>query len=306
MPLFGAHLSIAGGLHKAVLAAKAQGMETVQLFTASPQSWQVKAIPEVEVSFLSGTSYAHRWEASYLTDEQVAVFRRTLKESGLRYPMAHDSYLINLASPDEEVYLKSLAAFIGELRRAEQLGLSYLVTHPGAHVGSGEELGLKRVALALDEVHARCKGFRVRVLLETTAGQGSSLGHRFEHLARILSLVSDQDRFGVCLDTCHVFAAGYALAPATEYKTTMRAFDKTIGLKRLLAFHVNDSLKPLGSLVDRHAHIGRGQLGLEPFRLLVNDRRFRNRPMVLETPKEEGNEKEIDAINLRTLRRLIQ
>jgi deoxyribonuclease-4 len=172
-------------------------------------------------------------------------------------------------------------------------------------VDSGEEAGLGRVAQALDEVHARCQGFRVRVLLETTAGQGSSLGHRFEHLARILSLVSQPDRLGVCLDTCHVFAAGYALAPTAEYKATIRAFDKVVGLERLLAFHLNDSLKPLASRVDRHAHIGRGHLGLEPFRLLVNDRRFRNRPMVLETPKEEGDEKEMDAVNLATLRGLV-
>ena len=144
------------------------------------------------------------------------------------------------------------------------------------------------------------------MLLETTAGQGSSLGHRFEHLARILSLVTDPDRLGVCLDTCHVFAAGYALAPQAEYRATMRAFDRVIGLKRLRAFHLNDSLKPQGSRVDRHAHIGRGCLGLEPFRLLVNDRRFRSRPMVLETPKEETEDGDMDRINLKLLQGLVE
>jgi deoxyribonuclease-4 len=161
------------------------------------------------------------------------------------------------------------------------------------------------VAQALDEAHGRCPGFRVQVLLETTAGQGSSLGHRFEHLARILELVKEPKRLGVCLDTCHVFAAGYALSPETEYQATMRAFDRLIGLSRLRVFHVNDSLKPFGSRVDRHAHIGEGQLGLEPFRLLVNDPRFHNRPMVLETPKEGPDGTEMDAVNLGVLRGLV-
>ena len=192
-----------------------------------------------------------------------------------------------------------------ELQRAEQLGLRYLVTHPGAHIDSGEEAGLTRVATALDEVHARCPGLRVRVLLETTAGQGSTLGHRFEHLGRILSLVADPARLGVCFDTCHVFAAGYGLAPEAEYRATLRAFDRAVGWRRLRAFHLNASRKPLGSRVDRHAHIGQGQLGLEPFRLLVNDPRFRNRPMVLETPKEEGDQGDMDAVNLATLRGLL-
>jgi deoxyribonuclease-4 len=193
-----------------------------------------------------------------------------------------------------------------ELQRAERLGLHYLVAHPGAHMGGGEEAGLARVAAALDEAHARLPGLAVRVLLETTAGQGSSLGHRFEHLARILALVAEPGRLGVCLDTCHVFAAGYALAPAAEYEATLREFDRLIGLRRLRLFHVNDSLRPLGSRVDRHAHIGRGQLGLEPFRLLVNDPRFRDRPMILETPKEQDGEKDMDAVNLTTLRSLLE
>jgi deoxyribonuclease-4 len=284
MPLFGAHMSIAGGCHNALLDAVRHGCSTVQLFTKNANQWQGKPI----------------------SDDEAALFRRTLRGSGLRYPTAHDSYLINLASPDDSLYRRSIEAFIDELQRAEKLRLSYLVTHPGASLDSGEEAGLARVAAALDEVHARCPGLRVRTLLETTAGQGSSLGHRFEHLARILSLVKEPNRLGVCLDTCHVFAAGYALAPEAEYRATLRAFQRVVGLSRLRLFHVNDSLKPLGSRVDRHAHIGRGQLGLEPFRLLVNDRRFRNRPMILETAKEEVDEKDMDAVNLAALRGLVR
>jgi deoxyribonuclease-4 len=264
MPLFGAHLSIAGGYHRALLAAQEHGCSTVQLFTKQPS----------------------QWAAAPITPEQARTFGATLEQTGLREVMAHDSYLINLASPDPALYRRSIDAFIAEMGRAETLGVSYLVMHPGAHVDSGEEAGLLRVAAALDEAHARCEGFRLQVLLETTAGQGSTLGYRFEHLAAILEHVADPDRLGVCLDTCHVFAAGYPLAPKQQYQATMKEFDLIIGLERLKAFHVNDSLKPLGSRVDRHAHIGMGEMGLEPFRLLVNDPRFRDHPMVLETTLE--------------------
>jgi deoxyribonuclease IV len=282
MPLFGAHMSIAGGCHNALLQAQAHGCDSVQIFTRAPSQW-------------SGRD---------LNDDEVQQFRRTLRQTRLRQPMAHDCYLTNLASPEEALYRRSVETFLVELQRAERLGLRYLIMHPGAHVDSGEEAGLVRVAAALDEIHTRSPDCRVRVLLETTAGQGSTLGHRFEHLGRILTLVADPNRLGVCFDTCHVFAAGYALAPAAEYQATMRAFDRTIGLGKLRVFHINDSLKPQGSRVDRHAHIGRGEMGLEPFRLLVNDRRFRNRPMILETPKEEGEESDMDAVNLATLRGL--
>ncbi len=189
MPLFGAHMSIAGGYYRALLAAKSYDCEAVQLFTKN----------------------SNQWLAKELAEEEVATFRETLKQTRVRALLAHDSYLINLATPEESLYRRSLEAFVVELQRAESLGLDYLVTHPGAHVGSGEDAGLQRVAHALDEAHRRCRGYRVQVLLETTAGQGSSLGHRFEHLARILALVAQPDRLGICLDTCHVFAAGYAL-----------------------------------------------------------------------------------------------
>jgi deoxyribonuclease-4 len=266
-------------------------------------------VRETEKAVQSGkllTKNSNQWSAKKFTDDEVTLFRQTLRQTRLRLPMAHDSYLINLASPDETLYRRSIEAFVIELQRAEQLGLCYLVTHPGAHIDSGEEAGLARIVQALDEVHARCPNFRAQILLETTAGQGSCLGHRFEHLAQIFASVKNPERLGVCLDTCHVFAAGYPLAPEADYRATMRTFDKIIGLRWLRVFHLNDSLKPFGSRVDRHAHIGRGHLGLEPFRLLVNDRRFRGRPMVLETPKEEGEEGDMDAINLGVLRGLVE
>jgi deoxyribonuclease-4 len=308
MPLFGAHMSIAGGLHKALNSAQALGMGTVQLFTGSPQTWPVTPLSEGGTTFQSGklfTRNASQWRARELGEQEVTLFRRTLRRCRLRFPMAHDSYLINLASPEEDLHRRSLEALVVEMQRAERLGLCYLIAHPGAHMGSGEEEGLARVARGIDEVHARCPGYRVKILLETTAGQGTTLGHRFEHLAGILARVAEPRRLGVCFDTCHVFAAGYALAPEKEYHATFRAFARTVGLRRLRAFHVNDSLRPFDSRRDRHAHIGQGHLGLEPFRLLVNDPRFRHHPMILETPKEEGDQVDMDAVNLTTLRGLL-
>jgi deoxyribonuclease-4 len=301
-------MSIAGGLHKAPDLAQAHGCQTVQLFVSQPKSWPVTPVAAGQSVSRSGkplTGGVTQWQAKALGDEEVALFRRAVRRARLRQPTAHASYLINLASPDEALYRRSVEAFIVEVQRAERLGLRYLVLHPGSPVGADEEEGLARVARALDEVHQRCPGFRVQVLLETTAGQGSCLGHRFEHLARILALVKEPRRLGVCFDTCHVFAAGYPLLPAKEYRATMRAFDRVVGLKRLRCFHLNDSQKPLGSRVDRHAHIGRGCLGLEPFRLLVNDRCFRDRPMILETPKEEDDNQDMDAVNLGVLRGLL-
>ncbi len=278
MPLFGAHMSIAGGHHNALLAAHAHQSETVQLFTKN----------------------SNQWLAKELLQDDVSTFHKTLRTTTVRCTVAHDCYLINLASPDRALYRRSIEAFVIEMQRAEALKLKFLVMHPGAHMGSGEKTGLRRVARALDEAHRRCPNFKTRVLLETTAGQGTSLGHRFEHLAHILDLVKEPRRVGVCLDTCHVFAAGYPLSTEDDYEETMRTFDRVIGLKKLRAFHINDSRKPLGSRVDRHAHLGKGELGLEAFRLLVNDPRFRDHPMILETPKEG----DMDRVNLAMLRGL--
>lgn len=284
MPILGAHESIAGGYYKAVEIAKRVGCECVQLFTKNNNQWRAKE----------------------LSDDDVARFRAALAELGILHPLAHDSYLINLASPDKELWQKSVDAFVVELLRAERLGIPYVVTHPGAWTTSSEESGIAAVARALDEVHKQTRGIRAQCLLENTAGQGSCLGWRFEHLAAIIDGVRNPDRLGVCIDTCHTFAAGYPLGTEKEYKATMRSLDKTVGLKLVRAIHVNDSLKPLGSRVDRHAHIGRGQMGKEPFRFLVNDSRFRKVPMYLETPKGEEKGKDLDTINLRTLRRLVE
>jgi deoxyribonuclease-4 len=282
MPLFGAHMSVAGGYHNALIAARDHDCAAVQLFTKN----------------------ANQWAARELTDEDVRLFRDTLRGTKVRQTVAHDSYLINLATPKDELFRRSVEALVVEMERAEALGLRYLVAHPGSHAGTDEETGLRNVVRAVDEVHRRCAGFRVRLLLETTAGQGESLGHRFEHLAHVLGAVAEPERLGVCLDTCHVFAAGYSLAPESDYRATMAEFDRLVGLKRLRLFHVNDSKKPLRSRVDRHEHVGRGCLGLEPFRLLVNDPRFDDRPMILETPKEEQGQ-DMDAVNLGVLRGLV-
>jgi len=283
MPLFGAHMSIAGGYYKALQAAQSFSCESVQLFTKNTNQWRAKEF----------------------SDQDVELFHGTLKQVQLGATLAHDSYLINLASPDEVLYRRSIEAFVIELQRAERLGLDFLVTHPGAYMTGCEESGLERVVGALDEAHRACRGFRVQVLLETTAGQGTCLGHRFEHLARVVNGVKESHRLGVCFDTCHVFAAGYRLSPRYAYRNTIREFDRVIGLDRLRAFHINDSAKPFGSRVDRHAHIGQGCIGLEAFGLLVNDRRFRRHPMILETPKESTEAGEMDAINLATLRGLV-
>jgi deoxyribonuclease-4 len=283
MPLFGAHMSSAGGVYRAVEAAVKYQCDTVQLFTKAPSQWAAKPI----------------------SDDDAKLFRTAIAKNAIRCPIVHDSYLINLASPDEALWQKSLAACIDEIQRADLIGARYLVMHPGAHLDAGEEIGIARVAKAINKVHRKCANAGVQILLETTAGQGSTLGHRFEHLAGILSQIAQPGKVGICFDTCHVFAAGYALAPEKEYRATMSEFHRIIGLPKLKAFHLNDSKKPQGSRVDRHEHIGRGHLGLEPFRLLVNDLRFRNKPMILETPKEvdpkDGN---MDTKNLAVLREL--
>lgn len=281
-PKFGSHLSIAGGHHRAVREAHALGMETVQVFTKSN----------------------NQWRAAALTDAHVAAFRSALAETGVSGPVAHASYLINLASPDDELWEKSIAALVVEVERGEALGIGELVVHPGAHVGSGEEAGLARVAAGLDEVHRRTAGVALRVALETTAGQGSCLGHRFEHLGRIIDAVAEPERLSVCGDTCHIFAAGYPLGTPSEYDGTMAALVAAVGEGRVRVWHLNDSQKPLGSRVDRHAGIGEGHLGIEPFRYLVNDARFAGLPMILETPKGDEGGVNLDSVHLATLRGL--
>ncbi|HWB10829.1 MAG TPA: deoxyribonuclease IV [Pirellulales bacterium] len=310
MPILGAHLSIAKGFHKAVERAAALGMETLQVFTQSPSRWAVKpAMPAGKASLRLGKSLTknnNQGRAKPILEAEAARFRSTLTELSVAHPIAHNSYLINLASPDETLWRRSIEAMVVELRRAEQLGLTYVVTHPGASVESGEERGLKRVVAALDEIHAQTPGVDAQILLETTAGQGSCLGHRFEHLATILDQVESPERLGVCVDTCHVFAAGYPLGTPSQYRATMKKLATTVGLEKVRAFHLNDSKRELNSRVDRHEHIGKGRLGLEPFRHLLNDPRFQHVPMYLETPKGTLEGEDLDAINLRTLRGLVE
>ncbi|QDT68176.1 Endonuclease 4 [Planctomycetes bacterium MalM25] len=283
MAILGAHMSIAGGYHKAVRAAHAAGCGCVQIFTKNNNQWAGKP----------------------LTDADCEAFKSSLVELGITHPVSHNSYLINLASPKDELWEKSIAAMVIELERAEALGVPGVVAHPGSFTTSSEEEGLTRIARGLDEVHAQTEGVTTQILLETTAGQGSNLGWRFEQIGSILEQTSDSDRLGVCFDTCHVFAAGYPMATADEYADTMEQLDKAIGCERVKAFHLNDSLKPFGSRKDRHAGIGRGEMGVEPFRHLLNDPRFERVPMYLETPKGEEDGEDLDVLNLGTLRSLI-
>jgi deoxyribonuclease-4 len=284
MAILGSHMSIAGGYYKAVVAAKKAGCDCVQLFTKNNNQWRAKEI----------------------TNDEAEKFRATLQELGITHPISHDSYLINLASPDPELWKKSVEAFIVELQRAEQLGIPYVVAHPGAFTTSSEEQGLKRIAEGLNEVHKQSPKCQSMCLLETTAGQGSNLGAKFEHLAAIIEMTKNPELVGVCVDTCHIFAAGYPLDTPKNYEATMKELDLIVGIDRVKAFHLNDSLKDLGSHVDRHAHIGRGKMGLEPFRNLLNDSRFSSVPMYLETAKGEEDGEDLDVINLRTLRSLIK
>jgi deoxyribonuclease-4 len=277
----GAHESIAGGLHKAFDRARSVGCETVQIFVKSNRSWAVKP----------------------LTKEDVARFKAKAEETGIGPVVGHTSYLLNLGTHDEALWAKSRDMLIVELERCEALEVPWLVLHPGSHVGAGEEAGLAQVARALGEVHAATPGFRTRILLETTAGQGTSLGCRFEHLGWLMEHTSEGERLGVCLDTCHVFAAGYELRTTTGYAATMEAFDRVIGLKRLHAIHLNDCKGNLGSRKDRHEHIGKGNIGLEGFHLVLNDSRLAGLPALLETPK--GDDLHEDRENLTVLRSLI-
>jgi len=278
--LIGAHMSIAGGYYKAVAAAGELGMTTCQLFTKNNNQWLGKEI----------------------STDDVQQFQRALDEHHVSHPISHSSYLINLASADEALWQKSVDAMVVELERAALLGISWVVVHPGASVLATEEQGIANVIRAIDAVHQRVRRGQAELLLENTAGQGSCLGWKFEQLAAIIAGARHADRLGVCFDTCHAFAAGYPLATASEYRRTFELFDQIVGLDRLRAFHLNDSVKPLGSRVDRHAHIGLGQIGLDGFRRLMGDQRFRLIPMYLETPKEDRDGEPWDAINLRTLR----
>jgi len=290
VPRLGAHLSIAGGLPRAIDRAVASRCEALQIFTKSAGQWRARPIPA----------------------EEAALFRARARETKLPI-VAHNSYLINIAAADEALRGKSMAALGEEIDRADLLGLDGLVMHPGSYTSGTEARGLALVAEGLARLLRERPESRVRILLEQTAGQGTNLGHRFEQLAAILERLDWSPRVGVCLDTCHLLTAGYDLCSEDGYRSTFADFERLLGIDRLAAFHLNDSKKPCGSRVDRHEHIGKGCLGLEPFRRIVNDRRFAALPMMLETPKLETPESRRrsdadpwDMRNLRTLRRLMK
>ncbi len=280
MHLFGAHMSIAGGVEQAFVRAAEVGCRALQIFTKN----------------------ANQWRAKPLAAESLQAFRRAWRKSGIGPVLAHDSYLINLAAPDAEKWEKSRAALVDEMIRCHQLGVPALVMHPGAHLGSGVDAGIARVCEALRRIFREAPE-SVTVLLENTAGQGTYLGARFEELAAIMDGVP-RGRFGVCFDTCHAFAAGHDLAGTAGYARVMDDFERLVGIKCIRAFHLNDSKKGCGARVDRHEHIGRGAIGEEGFRALVGDPRFAQIPMILETPKDAQGA--LDRMNLATLRRLAQ
>jgi deoxyribonuclease-4 len=276
----GAHISAAGGLHQAFARGEAVGCNTLQIFSKNERQWRAKPLAE----------------------EHIAQFKAEAVRSGLGPLMVHASYLINLAAPGGELWERSIEACVDEVDRCAQLGIPFLVLHPGAHTGSGTEVGIKRVATAIDRIFEAGHAGDVTLLLETTAGQGTCLGGRIEELSELLELLHHPEHVAICADTCHLFAAGYDLSTPEGYTATFDRLIELVGLDRLKAFHLNDSKGPLGSHLDRHEAIGDGQIGLEGFRQLINDARFCGLPMVLETPK--GKDETEDMRNLATLRGL--
>ncbi len=279
---FGAHQSIAGGLHLAFQRGERATCDTLQIFNKSNTQWAARDFTALDLEL-----WFEAWQ-----------------ESGIDVACAHNSYLINLASPDEALQTKSRNSLQEETERCNLLKVPNLVFHPGSHVGSGEEPGMDRIAENMNQVLASVHNNTVTLCLETTAGQGSNLGYTFEQIATMMDRVEDKDHVGVCLDTCHIFAAGYAITDAKDYKTTIKQFNDTIGLDNLKIVHTNDSKTEFGSKKDRHEHIGEGHIGIEAFRNFVNDKRFKNIPFILETPKEKDLAEDVE--NLKKLRSLVK
>ena len=277
---------MAGGMDQAALRARRLRADTLQLFVKSPSQWRFAA----------------------LTDEEVARFRDEARRARLEPLVGHASYLVNLASPDPALYEKSRRCVLEEWDRAERLGLDYLVLHPGAHMGSGEAAGLEQIARALRRLREERPARTAMILLETTAGAGTVMGGRLEHLQHLLAACDPPGRqapwLGDCIDTCHLWAAGYDLSTAQAIDDTLGRLDEAVGLERVKVVHVNDARGGLGSHLDRHEHIGRGQLGKEAFRLLIHHPALAALPFILETPKEDARGRPMDPVNLRTLRRL--
>ncbi len=280
--LLGAHTSIAGGIYKSVEIAERLGFTAMQIFTKNNNRWFAKPIEE----------------------KDAEKFKSALVKSSVKFVVAHDSYLINLCAKNPETLEKSRNAFVDELQRCEQLGIPYLNFHPGAHGGQGEKEGIKIIAESINLAHEKTEGFAVSSMLELTAGQGTNIGYRFEQIAEIIELVEEKERMSVCIDTAHIFAAGYDIRTPETYEKTMSEFDAVIGLERLKCFHMNDSKKELGSRVDRHEHIGKGFIGLNGFANIMNDKRVEQIPKILETPK--GKEQLEDIENLNVLKSLIK
>jgi deoxyribonuclease-4 len=276
--LIGAHLSTRGGLHTAFERAAIIGADSAALFAKN----------------------SNQWKGKELTPDACALFA---EKRSLQPVLTHASYLINLATTNPEFHRKSLAAMADELDRAERLGIHAVVLHPGAHLSAGVAAGIDQIARSFDQIHATLPEHKVVTLLETAAGQGSCLGCTFEELGRIISLVDDKSRLGICIDTCHVFAAGYEIRTPEGYEAMVEEIETHVGIDNVGAFHLNDSKRPLGSRVDRHQHIGDGEIGLEAFRMLLNDSRFDGIPKLIETPKNEDHSWDIR--NLRTLRSLL-
>lgn len=269
-------MSIAGGFDKAVQRAQSVESDALQIFTKNQKQWKAKPI----------------------LDEDAALFRQQCLDCAINPVVAHDSYLINLASPKDEMWEKSIDAFRIELERCEQLGIPFLVTHPGAHMGTGVDEGVARVVAALDRVHTELPGYNVRTLLETTAGQGTTLGATFEELAAIIAGAAAPERLAICYDTCHTFVAGYDIRTPETYAETMEQLDRTVGVDRIEAFHFNDALTEFGSKRDRHAQIGAGFIGAEGFRNFMNDARFAGKPALLETEKGDDLAEDREALIL--------
>lgn len=282
MVLLGAHVSIAGGIYKAPERGQQVGCNVIQLFTQNSNQWKGKFIPDAEAE----------------------LFQKNLAACGIAEAVSHDIYLINLAAAPGDVRDKSMMAFKEEMERCARLGIHKIVMHPGSHNGDGVEIGIRRICEALNDLFDMVPQYTGKILLENTAGQGSNIGSDFNELKAIIEGTDYADRFGVCFDTCHAFAAGYPIAKRDGYEKTMEELDRAVGLSRLMSFHLNDTKKGLNSRVDRHEHIGKGILGLEAFRFLLNDPRFEKVPKIIETPK--GDSDEMDKVNLQALRELIE
>jgi len=281
--LLGAHFSISGGLHEALREAKRYGCPALQMFTKTSRSWKERTV----------------------SDEEIELFKKTRQKAGIKFIASHSSYLINLATPDSGNHSLSRNALELELIRSTALEIPFVVLHPGSHLGDGEKKGIDRISESINGIFEKNPGIKTRLLFETTSGQGAGIGHTFEQLHEIIEKINRKDKTGVCLDTCHIFAAGYDIRTKESYLKTTGAFDKIIGLEKLFLIHLNDSKKCLGSHVDRHEHIGKGEIGIDAFRLIMNDMRLVGIPKIIETPKTGGG-KDCDRINLRKLKTMAE